>query len=443
MNRLKLGEFEWASLVVVGLLVMAMMFNYPAMNIMSVAGILLGVVALAMSGPVRSVCGETFPLRFRLVVIAYIVVFLLTLVFSPIEPFDSDSARELKWVALFLLLPPVVVAMHFFSGVEIMDTRQATWLKIVRYGFLGVLIASTAYAGFRYVTGIDYLRELRTGEDLDWRRGSGFFRNPIVFSHMFGGVFVACFSTIALWGRSRFRISMGLVLLLSMTCLFLSLSRGSWLAALLIVPFWILLLEKKWRRAGIGVAFVGGIIALVALLTSDSAMSRIREGVDFQSESVRLRLEVWKASSEILKDYPMGIGFSNAMAIYPEYYKELGIVQGDHKLFHAHNEFFEVLLGTGVIGFAIYMTLSVGFLFLTWGLVRHYQRENDRWREGLAMASFCVQVFISACAMTDQIPTPTRIFLVVCWIVALVLWREKTLEGETAWLEIRRRATQD
>ncbi|MHB2153938.1 O-antigen ligase family protein [Calditrichota bacterium GD2] len=168
--------------------------------------------------------------------------------------------------------------------------------------------------------------------------------------------------------------TIGLVLL----AVLLSGIRAAWLAAFVGIGLFFLLknlhIVKQWlsqKRIKIITLMAG--LTLVAILVM--ALYYIRPA------SADARLLIWRISFNMIKDHPIiGIGLGNFAVKYMNYQEEFfknpanidiwANVAGNVN--HAHNEFLQILVETGIIG----LLLFLAFLLFTYQKTFHLIRSN-------------------------------------------------------------------
>ena len=159
-------------------------------------------------------------------------------------------------------------------------------------------------------------------------------------------------------GRARRVLPPGVLLLCivaGFSALFLSYSRTLWIALPLGMVLWAL--RALPRRQVIGTLLllgcVGGVVSQVP-----SIQNRARNSMGISDRQI-----LWKANLEFLRERPLtGTGFRRnieASALYLESLPNAGSVFTGH----AHNNFIDVLGGTGLIG-AVAWLLWCGVVFL-------------------------------------------------------------------------------
>jgi O-antigen ligase len=136
--------------------------------------------------------------------------------------------------------------------------------------------------------------------------------------------------------------------------LFLTSSRNALLglfAGLIIIGF---LKNKKFL-----LIFLSAVI-LFLLFAPMGLKDRILSIVDMNHPSNQSRFIMWKTGLKIIKDYFwLGIGDSDLLLIYKNY----KIPQFHGEGVHLHNNFFQIFLTLGVIGFVSYMLMMIYLIY--------------------------------------------------------------------------------
>lgn len=163
-------------------------------------------------------------------------------------------------------------------------------------------------------------------------------------------------------------------------------TRSAWMgmtAALLLAV--ILFKNKKLLLTNL--ALLGGSILLI-LLNVFNLKDRLLYSFDVsKGTSSSGRLAVWKVNWAIFQDYPIfGSGFFKNWTLAPTYYDKLGIT-GEEILHHAHNQFLQILVGSGIVGLIAYCgILAYGFLFF----FTQYKEQNQPLYKKIAAAGLLI-----------------------------------------------------
>ncbi len=161
--------------------------------------------------------------------------------------------------------------------------------------------------------------------------------------------------------------------ILAMSIVF-SLSRGALIAICLALTAYVVFLvsQKSQKKRGILVfLFMILIVLFIGWFGWESMFERFNELENEQGVIYEARLDFWKDSLNIIKNHPItGIGFGNFGGIYPSY----RTYSGSHTILHSHNDYLELLIEGGIIGF-----LLVGwFLFqLLYKSVKTFRKRKE------------------------------------------------------------------
>lgn len=303
------------------------------------------------------------------------------------EWFDHIGSQ--RW--MILLATHSVALANFFPG----------W-KAYRF-FLRVVSVIAAYAIFQSFTGIDLLRpgsnravqHLREGV----YRSAGLYGSPMQWAYVAGQW--ACLTlAVALakrrqrhdWRFSASALAFGLLAFSVMT----TYVRGAWLASL--VAWSIVVYLAAPRLTAWLAASATGLFALgVALFPQLRHRFVSLFDVGYASNSDRLLL--WKANWQMFLDHPIfGIGYQENERRSGEYLANMGYPNAFTG--HAHNNYLQMLSGTGLTGLATYLFLIGFMLWLTGRLIRRIPQRLV-WPRALAIGAFGAQVHLHIGGLTE------------------------------------------
>lgn len=197
------------------------------------------------------------------------------------------------------------------------------------------------------------------------------------------------------------------------TALFLTLSRGGWIGAVLAAVVVGALLS---RRAAVASIF-GGIALLLTFALAGTGWlppAIAERATDFlpyinvfnvnvrgvpisdANFAVIERLAHWQAAYDMWADKPwLGQGIGNYAAVYPAFY----IPPWTEALGHAHNVFLNMLAETGIIGLVAYVLFWGQAVWLT---IQATRRSRGLWR-GVAVGTLGVLVHVHAHNFFDNL----------------------------------------
>ena len=179
---------------------------------------------------------------------------------------------------------------------------------------------------------------------------------------------------IALGSRSgRRRWGYGLSLLPILAALYLTYSRAAWLLALpASLLFLGLAIGDPWRRW----AWVGALSALGVMIPWRGT-ERLASLFDLGSGTGALRLQVWRATLEMIATHPLlGIGPGNFPFAYPRYMRPTAWIEP--LLYHSHNVFLDFAAFLGLGGLVLFIGLLVAFFRTGWRLLHVLPSSRER-----------------------------------------------------------------
>ena len=165
-------------------------------------------------------------------------------------------------------------------------------------------------------------------------------------------------------------------------------SRGAWLTELFVVPISIFQYLKHNRKYLI--IFVVVLLGMASYMANNPQyVQRIRSITNTTTDySNADRIWVWKASKQMVQDYPItGVGIGMFHEKYEEHYKYEAETQS---LLHAHNNFIQTIVECGIIGIVGLLYLVGYFLFTS---LQNY-RKNQNPYDLLIFATFFAHVCV-------------------------------------------------
>lgn len=161
-----------------------------------------------------------------------------------------------------------------------------------------------------------------------------------------------------------------LVLAINIYCMFLTKSRGPFVGFIISLFLYFILFVRlrQMKRLFISVAAV--IIILVAFLAIlnipngplsglQKHLGRISQLYEMEG-SGKVRLLIWEGAIEILKSSPQRLAFGHGLeSLFPLYHKHIpssfGRYEGSAIPDHSHNDTFDILITSGIIGLLTYL----------------------------------------------------------------------------------------
>jgi len=198
---------------------------------------------------------------------------------------------------------------------------------------------------------------------------------------------------------------------------FLSGSRGGVISLSCEIVFLFLMLLKR-RKAGLPFLslFLGTTILVVGWLgvgQIGARFSSIRSGSNELAASTRLAVD--RDCLRMFAANPLGFGLGTFSDVYPAYRS----FYGDVTLDHAHDDYLELLVETGILGFA-----TVSWFLVT--LYRSAFKKLDAWefnaRSAASVGALVGVTGILVHSLVDfnlQIPANAAWFVVLCVVAAM------------------------
>lgn len=285
-----------------------------------------------------------------LLVIAICAVAILPAVLT--SPHVLFSARQ--WLEIFIYRITPLFAFAF-------AIKNSTYCKRMLFAFFIFFSADCLTAVYQVAAGIE-------------SRGSGFNLNSL---HLAGNVSMVI--PILLIGvlEKRFGTKARLVMAIFLLCAVLGLGAGFSRGACLTVGFLTVCIMmvyafKHPKYLFVFIVMVAGVG--VFLHFHPQVMQRLLSSGSVTNVSNVARFYMIRGCIAIFKDNPLfGCGFGN----FAEFYKEMYIYKGTTAFLHAHNNYFQLLAETGLVGFIGFMVYNFS---VVWINAKTWVQQNSPYR---------------------------------------------------------------
>jgi O-antigen ligase/tetratricopeptide (TPR) repeat protein len=163
--------------------------------------------------------------------------------------------------------------------------------------------------------------------------------------------------------RSSGRIFFILVLLIQLSALFLTASRGGLLALFLAVFLFLLFFLFSWRsrrKKVIIILFFLGLAAIFLVALNHFLPNRVSSLLDFKSGSVAVRAGLYSAAADAISRRPIfGYGLESGTEVFIRYYEPDWAIAGDvgQSADRAHNLVLDILINAGFYGLILFLLL--------------------------------------------------------------------------------------
>ncbi|MFO0795095.1 MAG: O-antigen ligase family protein [Candidatus Brocadiaceae bacterium] len=153
-------------------------------------------------------------------------------------------------------------------------------------------------------------------------------------------------------------------IVIMLSSLFLARSGGAAFTIMISFLLFAGMMQYRKRLRKLSWMFVPLFIVVFGMLLwigIQPVVEKLSTTVDVENPSLTARLEFWKDTLTAIKDFPVfGAGIGVFPFIYPHYstvpFELSGFIN------HAHNEYFELMLETGIIGFTIILWALYRFI---------------------------------------------------------------------------------
>ena len=211
-------------------------------------------------------------------------------------------------------------------------------------------------------------------------------------------------------------MALGIVVLL--LALLLSRSRAGIAGGLIgLLTFWYLGRPNIKCIALHTRLMIGGIVVVLSIYCLTIGVGPLFERF-FLIDDSNSRIKIWKDSLSIVKDHPLGIGLHNYENVFQVYNQYSG---SDKVVRYAHNDYLQLLIETGWIGFFIITGGFVFFIGKSFLLIRRLNAKMDPLRFFLAVGAFSGIISMAFHSFFDfnlQIPANCLYFVVLMAILS-------------------------
>ncbi|HWU43514.1 MAG TPA: O-antigen ligase family protein, partial [Bdellovibrio sp.] len=218
----------------------------------------------------------------------------------------------------------------------------------------------------------------------------GFYHNPNNFAlaMVIPWTFLLGWLTESFLSTNKLPRLISICFLTLTVVLYATFTRSAWVGMFASIVAVIVI--TKNRKLYFSFFSTAVFFALLFVFNIFSFKERLMYSFDIQKgNSSALRLLIWKVNWNIFLDHPFfGVGFWENIRLVPAYYKKLGI-ENETILIHAHNQFLQILVGSGIIGFSFYCAT---FIFGIFCFLRKYRTVQNESQRKIALAGALVLI---------------------------------------------------
>jgi O-antigen ligase len=175
---------------------------------------------------------------------------------------------------------------------------------------------------------------------------------------------------------------------------------------------------------------LGGIIVLLCIYTMTIGVGPILQRFLSLGADSGSRMDIWRDSLPIVKDHPLGVGLANYENVFQVYNQSS---TSDKTVMHAHNDYLQLLIETGWIGFLAIISGFFTFLGKSARRIKQIDVRRDPLRFYLAVGAFSGLISMSVHGLFDfnlQIPAICLYFVVLMAILSACTQPQETINVE-------------
>jgi len=181
----------------------------------------------------------------------------------------------------------------------------------------------------------------------------------------------------------------------------------------------------RWRRRRFTLVVAALVVAGIVFLPTEQLISRfgfLQDQADLSSDD---RVQIWKESLDLVRDYPL---FGCGLGAYEPTFVKYQRVAPTLTVNFAHNDYLQVLGETGVVGLGLVLAAVLCLLKRMWSAMRRAERQEDKPARNLVIACAAATCAMGLHSVVDfNLYTPANA-LVFAWICGMA-------EGVGAHLE--------
>ena len=275
---------------------------------------------------------------FNIPIAAFLIAAAIGVIMGVDFKHSLKGYTTLGWMSIFFL---------FVNNVK--DETQ--FKRLVRILILIVTIAG-AYGIFQHFTRIDFFGNVKYVQK-SFARSTGFFNSPQTFGNYILLILPVVFGLSFYSNTRREKRWLQLSGLIILIAIIFSYGRAVWLGVIGGLIFMAILRSKKFLLSVLTAIIVGSMF--LVFLPSSRVTQRVTG--TFKSERpVGDRIYFWEGSLKIIRDYPItGLGWEGFRLVYPRYKP----AKARQLVCHAHNNFVDMAVDSGLLGLGIFIWLLV------------------------------------------------------------------------------------
>lgn len=391
---------------------MLAVFVTPFMSFLPSPSILLALMVLyiTLCTLIRAFLGR-IALGFEITDFFVALFMLIMLMGGVISVGGIASLREAAIYVSFMLV--------YFLTVTLISSPER--LERLKLAFTSGAVLTALYGLYQKASGNMELGTMdkEMFSDIDGRVASTFENSNMLGVFLIMAIPFALSYLFSVKGLAKKLIALGACGVLGL-CLIYTWSRGAWLGLIFSCVVFMIIYSHRILPIAIPAGLLGVSVFGEKLLSGGSLerlITRFSSIITMSDTSSVYRLGIWRGALGIINKYwltGIGVGaeaFSSVYIMYAE--------SGIESAVHSHNLFLQVLIETGISGFAVFIILLV--LALKSGLeVVKLSTEDTKREKATSAAAVCALLAALVQSMTDFIWFNYRIFFVFWFVIAVI-----------------------
>ncbi len=284
------------------------------------------------------------------------------------------SDLEMGWSNVFGRLSLIIFPLIFFMPGEKIRTNGFKLLRIFAISTAAYVITCFGYALFRSIAiknGIwSFNPHPAQYEWINYFYGTD-FTYSIHPSYLSMYVLISVFISFESWYdislKKGFRIGWLILSVFLLSSIYFISSRAAIIAAIIMISFYALnkiIILKKSRLIWLSIIVI--LILSLPLIRNNDRINFVIQGFsnekNFDLRKQDERIIVWESAIEIIKKNPiLGVGIGDVRTELVKEYVQIGEYKLSKQRLNAHNQFLEVFLEGGLIGFSMFLFI-LGFM---------------------------------------------------------------------------------
>lgn len=310
---------------------------------------------------------------------AFKLLFLSYIVFYAWQTIGLLYTSDIKLglLNLFTRLSLLVFPVFLLSPGEKIKLKSKFLLRIYALSSLAFVLYCFGHALYMSVTIHDGLFSFNVHpSDLPWL--SYFYGSDLTSpqhpSYISMYVLLATFICYEAWFDRSLRLKKRILWLVAAFGLLISQyflsSRAGILISLILIPFYFIYRLSKFKKTRFAwIAVIIIIIALMPLIIKNQRVDYLlgkilNKKADYERKDDP-RFKIWKSAYNIFKDNVLlGVGIGDVRTELTKEYIRIGEEKMAGKRLNAHNQYFEVLLESGIIGLLVFLAIFTTMTYI-------------------------------------------------------------------------------